>query len=93
MEFYDGAQFPTVYHEQIFIAEHGSRNRTPPIGYRITLVDPEEESYEPFIDGRLQPGGDVLGRPVDIEIASDGSLLISDDQADLIYRVRRAGSD
>jgi len=74
------------------IAEHGSWNRTDPIGYRITRVplaaDLTSEGYEVFIDGWLQ-GDDAWGRPVDLEWLPDGSLLISDDSADVIYRVYR----
>lgn len=91
MRFYTGEQFPTEYKNQIFIAEHGSWNRTEPIGYRVMLVklDGEQKAvgYEPFADGWLQSNGDVIGRPVDVATWTDGSLLISDDDAGLIYRV------
>jgi glucose/arabinose dehydrogenase len=89
MRFYTGTQFPPIYRGQIFIAEHGSWNRTTPIGYRITLVRVEKGralSYEPFAQGWLE-GGKAWGRPVDIQELPDGSLLVSDDKAGCIYRI------
>jgi glucose/arabinose dehydrogenase len=93
MRFYTGTMFPEPYHQQIFIAEHGSWNRTTPIGYRIMLVRLENNravSYEPFAEGWLQ-GGRAWGRPVDVLVMPDGSLLVSDDRADVIYRIRYKG--
>jgi len=90
MQFYTGAQFPEHYRGQIFIAEHGSWNRTHKIGYRITLVQLQNGhaiSYEPFATGWLQ-GETPWGRLVDVLTLPDGSLLISDDFAGAIYRVR-----
>jgi glucose/arabinose dehydrogenase len=78
--------FPSEYKHKIFIAEHGSWNRKEKIGYRISLVDPEEKTYEIFADGWLQDEKD-WGRPVDILIMPDGSILVSDDKAGLIYRI------
>jgi glucose/arabinose dehydrogenase len=89
MRFYTGKMFPAAYKDQIFIAEHGSWNRSEPIGYRLTmvkLVDSKVQSYEVFAQGWLLKD-DVLGRPVDIEIMPDGSLLVSDDYGDKIYRI------
>ncbi|WP_337871930.1 sorbosone dehydrogenase family protein [Ignavibacterium sp.] len=89
MEFYTGNMFPEDYRNQIFIAEHGSWNRSKKIGYRISLVrlnGNEAISYEPFAEGWLQ-GESVSGRPVDVEQMPDGSLLISDDFANAIYRI------
>ena len=89
MEFYTGSMFPGEYQNQIFIAEHGSWNRSQKIGYRITLVrlnGNNSVSYETFADGWLN-GDAVSGRPVDIELMPDGSMLISDDYADVIYRI------
>ena len=89
MRFYTGTMFPEGYREQIFIAEHGSWNRSQPIGYRVTLVRLKENrpvAYEVFASGWLREEG-VIGRPVDLEILPDGSLLISDDHAGRIYRV------
>ena len=89
VEFYTGSMFPAEYKNQIFIAEHGSWNRSQKIGYRISLVrlnGNDAVSYETFTDGWLN-GDDVSGRPVDIELMSDGSMLVSDDYADVIYRI------
>jgi glucose/arabinose dehydrogenase len=93
MRFYTGTMFPEAYRQQIFIAEHGSWNRTTPIGYRITLVRLDNNravSYEPFAEGWLQ-NGRPWGRPVDVLVMPDGSLLVSDDRADVIYRIRYKG--
>ncbi len=93
MRFYTGDQFPPEYKHQIFIAEHGSWNRTLKIGYRVTLVrlkDNRAVSYETFARGWLQ-GQKAWGRPVDIEILPDGSMLVSDDFANAIYRISYIG--
>jgi glucose/arabinose dehydrogenase len=89
MRFYTGDKFPSEYKNQIFIAEHGSWNRSSKIGYRVTLVKLNGNtavSYEPFAEGWLQ-GQSVSGRPVDIQQMPDGSLLVSDDYAGVIYRI------
>ena len=89
MRFYTGDMFPEEYRNQIFIAEHGSWNRSSKIGYRITLVrlnGNDAVSYEPFAEGWLQ-GESNWGRPVDVLVMPDGSLLVSDDQAGLIVRI------
>jgi glucose/arabinose dehydrogenase len=89
MRFYTGDMFPAEYKNQIFIAEHGSWNRSEKIGYRITLVrlnDSSVISYEPFAEGWLK-GESVSGRPVDVQQMPDGSLLVSDDFAGKIYRI------
>ena len=89
MRFYRGALFPPEYRNQIFIAEHGSWNRSEPAGYRITLARLEGNravGYEVFAEGWLQ-GGSVSGRPVDLQEMPDGSLLVSDDKAGAIYRI------
>jgi glucose/arabinose dehydrogenase len=95
VEFYSGDQFPAAYRGQVFIAEHGSWNRSKKIGYQISLVTLDGNkatSYQPFIEGWLDKRkDDVWGRPVDIEWLPDGSMLISDDFADVIYRVHYAG--
>lgn len=93
MRFYTGTVFPAEYREQIFIAEHGSWNRSTPIGYRISLVrlrDGHAVSYETFAEGWLQ-GRTAWGRPVDVLVHPDGSLLVSDDQAGAIYRIAYTG--
>lgn len=89
MEFYTGNMFPEKYKNSIFIAEHGSWNRSKKIGYRVTFVKLDGNnpvSYEPFATGWLQ-GESVSGRPVDVEQMNDGSLLVSDDYAGVIYRI------
>ena len=95
MEFYDGGQFPAEYQGQALIAEHGSWNRSEKIGYRVTMVrlddDHEAVSYETFAEGWLQ-GEEAWGRPVDLEHLPDGSMLLSDDRAGVIYRIAYTGS-
>ena len=90
MEFYTADQFPAEYRGRIFIAEHGSWNRGDKIGYRVTQVHLDAEGtpsvYEPFVDGWLRDG-DNWGRPVDMEIMADGSLLLSDDANGVVYRI------
>lgn len=89
MRFYTGKMFPPEYENQIFIAEHGSWNRTTPLGYRVTLVrlrDNKAASYETFAEGWLD-GSTAWGRPVDILVMPDGALLVSDDKADAVYRI------
>ncbi len=96
MRFYTGQQFPAAYRNSIFIAEHGSWNRSAKVGYRVVRVMLDAQGkvlgQETFVDGWL--GKDaagketVSGRPVDVQVLPDGSLLISDDGAGVIYRVR-----
>jgi glucose/arabinose dehydrogenase len=89
MRFYTGAQFPGEYRGNVFIAEHGSWNRSKKAGYRITRVviaNDKATRYEAFVDGWLQ-GESAWGRPADVLVLPDGSLLISDDHAGAIYRV------
>jgi glucose/arabinose dehydrogenase len=89
LKFYTGKQFPDSLQNDIFIAEHGSWNRSTPIGYRISRVkmhNNQPASYEPFITGWLQGNG-AWGRPVDLMVMDDGSMLISDDHADRVYRL------
>jgi glucose/arabinose dehydrogenase len=94
MRFYTGTQFPPAYRGQIFIAEHGSWNRSAKVGYRVTVVRLDAErrpiAYEPFAEGWLE-GQQAFGRPADVAVAPDGSLLIADDTAGAIYRVRYGG--
>ena len=93
MRFYTGTQFPAAYRNRIFIAEHGSWNRSRKIGYRVTMVTLEGNRavrYEPFAQGWLQ-GESAWGRPADVLVAPDGSLLVSDDYAGAIYRIRYRG--
>jgi glucose/arabinose dehydrogenase len=89
MRFYTGTMFPEEYRNQIFIAEHGSWNRSQPIGYRVALVRVAENKatkYETFAEGWLQRGR-AVGRPADVLVMPDGALLVSDDHAGVIYRV------
>ena len=86
--FYTGEQFPQRYRNALFVAEHGSWNRSSKVGYRVGVVLFEDGAprYEPFATGWLQ-GEKNWGRPNDVLVAPDGSLLISDDQAGAIYQV------
>lgn len=94
LRFYRGKQFPAEYRNQLFVAQHGSWNRSIPDGYRVALVRFKlgiAVAEEVFIDGWLTKTGRVLGRPVDFLELPDGSLLISDDEAGLIYRLEYKG--
>jgi glucose/arabinose dehydrogenase len=89
VKFYTGTVFPESYRNQAFIAEHGSWNRSEKSGYRITLVKLDGEkavSYQPFASG-FNRGNEVYGRPVDLLVLNDGSMLVSDDTAGAIYRI------
>ncbi|MCD6062228.1 MAG: sorbosone dehydrogenase [Flavipsychrobacter sp.] len=89
MKFYTGKMFPAKYKNSILIAEHGSWNRKDPIGYRVMFVKLKGnlvESYEPFAEGWLK-AGTAWGRPVDILQLKDGSILVSDDHANAVYRI------
>jgi len=93
VEFYTGNMFPDKYrHKVAFIAEHGSWNRSKKVGYRISMVSLDDDynavDYSVFADGWLDVAADeAWGRPVDIEYLPDGSMLISDDFGDAIYRI------
>ncbi|MCB0755018.1 MAG: sorbosone dehydrogenase family protein [Flavobacteriales bacterium] len=89
LTFLEKDAFPESYRSSVFIAEHGSWNRTTPIGYRVSrveLIDGKAVTYEAFADGWLQ-GSKRLGRPVDVLELNDGSLLVSDDHANCVYRI------
>ena len=93
IRFYTGEMFPPEYRGQIFIAEHGSWNRSKKIGYRVMLArldGNEVVAYEPFAQGWLRDE-QYSGRPVDLIVDDDGSLLVSDDYAGKIYRIRYVG--
>ncbi|SNY99979.1 PQQ-dependent sugar dehydrogenase [Flagellimonas pacifica] len=96
VKFYTGNMFPEKYNGQAFIAEHGSWNRSSKVGYKISLVklqDNQAVAYETFIDGWLDvEKQEAFGRPVDVLFLEDGSLLISDDLGDVIYRVSYTGT-
>lgn len=90
MRFYTGRMFPNKYKNAIFIARHGSWNRTKKIGGDVIVAylnkDGSVKSQEPLLTGFLQ-NNEYSGRPVDIEVMKDGSLLVSDDYAGAVYRV------
>jgi glucose/arabinose dehydrogenase len=95
LTFYTGDQFPAAYRGQLFIAQHGSWNRTEKVGYNILLVRFDDNGAvtgsEVFASGWLQ-GQENWGRPNDILQMPDGSLLVADDQANAIYRIRYTGA-
>lgn len=94
MTFYTGSMFPAEYRGGIFSAQHGSWNRTEPIGARVMFTRLDEEgaalATEVFADGWLLETGEYMGRPVDVKQMADGSLLVSDDFAGAIYRISYA---
>jgi glucose/arabinose dehydrogenase len=92
MRFGAGEMFPAAYRHSIFIAEHGSWNRTAPVGYRIVRVPVDGETAgepEVFADGWLLDGK-PWGRPVDVQFLGDGSMLVSDDMSGAVYRIAYA---
>ena len=84
--FYNGTAFPNEYQGRLFVAFHGSWNRNVPTGYKIVMIDMSDYSVRDFATGWLQ-NSSVIGRPVDIANAPDGSLFVSDDAAGKIYRI------
>ncbi len=92
LTFYTGDQFPASYRNALFIAEHGSWNRSSKVGYRVSVVRFGEAGpvYEPFLNLWLKDD-EVSGRPNDVLVSRDGSLLISDDKSGAIYRVTYQG--
>ena len=95
LSFYRGKMFPAKYQSGVFSAQHGSWNRTTPVGARVMFTslkaDGTANKTEVFADGWLTANNEYLGRPVDIATLPDGSLLVSDDYAGAIYRVSYAG--
>jgi glucose/arabinose dehydrogenase len=100
MRFYTGKMFPAEYQNQVFIAEHGSWNRSTPLGYRIMLAKIDGgkvTDYTPFAEGWLRGArpsqrqgttlGDAWGRPADVLVMPDGALLVSEDSPGVIYRI------
>ncbi|MBP6020281.1 MAG: PQQ-dependent sugar dehydrogenase [Burkholderiaceae bacterium] len=91
MTFYDASQFPKKYQGGIFSAQHGSWNRSTPIGARIMFTavksDGTAGATEIFAQGWLRADHSYSGRPVDVAVLPDGSLLVSDDQAGALYRI------
>lgn len=90
MRFYTGALFPPAYRSALFIAEHGSWNRSRKVGYRVVVAHVDASGQvgrvEPFLTGLLD-GQQTLGRPADVLVLADGSLLVSDDFNGAIYRI------
>jgi len=89
MRFYTGSMFPAGYRGAVFVAEHGSWNRTVKSGYRVMVVGIDGTKvtrYQPFISG-FEQNQSAWGRPADVQPLPDGSLLVSDDRAGVIYRV------
>jgi glucose/arabinose dehydrogenase len=95
IRFYRGSMFPDDFRNDAFVAQHGSWNRTDPIGYRIVRVRFDDEGLpvgkEVFVDGWLNDDGRPWGRVVDLAELPDGSLLVSDDYAGLVYRITYEG--
>ncbi len=90
MRFYTGKMFPAEYSNAIFIAKHGSWNRSTPIGYEVSVAklnDNNVTSYASFATGWLLPDHSVIGRPVDVQQMPDGALLVSDDYNGVVYRI------
>lgn len=91
MTFYTGRMFPQKYRGGIFSAQHGSWNRTVPVGARVMFTSLKEDGTadktEPFAEGWLTDNGEYLGRPMDVAQLPDGSILVSDDFAGAIYRI------
>ena len=91
MTFYSGKSFPEKYRGGIFSAEHGSWNRTQPVGARVMFTEVKEDgsagASEVFAEGWLTDNNEYIGRPVDIAQMADGSLLVSDDLSGAIYRI------
>ncbi len=96
LTFYDGQQFPAEYKGDIFASEHGSWNKAVRVGYEVIRVPLHQTGhasgeYEDFLTGFVLPDGNVWGRPVGITVSPDGSLLVSDDGSNSIWRVSYTG--
>jgi glucose/arabinose dehydrogenase len=96
LTFYEGSQFPAEYRGDIFASEHGSWNRSVRTGYEVIRVPMHQTGrasgeYEDFITGFVVDNSHVWGRPVGITVAPDGSLLITDDGSNSIWRVSYTG--
>ena len=91
MTFYSGTMFPPKYRGGVFSAQHGSWNRTTPIGARVMFTSLKEDGTadktEVFAEGWLGDNGEYFGRPVDVAQLQDGSILVSDDFAGAVYRI------
>jgi glucose/arabinose dehydrogenase len=94
--FYDGQQFPAEYQGDIFAAEHGSWNRSVRVGYELIRVPLHHTGhatgeYQDFMTGFVVDNGHVWGRPVGVSVASDGSLLVTDDASNSVWRITYTG--
>ncbi|MFZ1972110.1 MAG: PQQ-dependent sugar dehydrogenase [Candidatus Acidiferrales bacterium] len=94
--FYDGNQFPATYQGDIFASEHGSWNRATRVGYEVIRIPRHQTKrasgeYQDFVTGFVRDDGQVWGRPVGVAVATDGSLLVSDDGSNSIWRVSYTG--
>jgi len=97
LAFYEGKQFPAEYQGDIFAAQHGSWNRDPRTGYEVIRVPLHQTGkatgeYQDFLTGFVLPNGEVWGRPVGVTVMNDGSLLVSDDGSNSIWRVSYTGA-
>jgi glucose/arabinose dehydrogenase len=94
--FYEGKQFPPEYRGDIFATSHGSWNRAPRTGYKIIRVSMRNQAaageYQDFVTGFVVNDADVWGRPVGITVASDGSLVFTDDASNSVWRVSYVGT-
>jgi len=96
LAFYEGHQFPPAYQGDIFVTSHGSWNRSVRTGYELIRIPRHQSAkaggeYEDFLTGFVLPSGEVWGRPVGVAVASDGSLLVTEDASGTIWRVHYAG--
>jgi glucose/arabinose dehydrogenase/mono/diheme cytochrome c family protein len=96
LTFYDGKQFPAEYQGDIFASEHGSWNRSVRVGYELIRVPLHQTGhasgeYEDFMTGFVVDNGHVWGRPVGVTVAPDGSLLVTDDGSNSIWRISYIG--
>jgi len=97
MLFYEGSEFPAEYRGDIFASEHGSWNRSVRAGYEVIRVpmhhtDHASGEYVDFVTGFAVDNGHVWGRPVGVTVAPDGSLLVTDDGSNSIWRVIYTGA-
>jgi glucose/arabinose dehydrogenase len=96
MAFYTGQQFPQQYRGDAFAAEHGSWNRARRTGYKVIRIPINDDGkatgeYEDFVTGFVDKDGNVWGRPVGVAVGADGSMYVTDDGGNVIWRVRYGG--